>query len=286
MTRTSIATVCLSGTLEEKIDAVAAAGFDGVEIFDADLLAAPSAPREIRERCADLGLRIELYQPFRDLDSTDPARLAANLRRLDDQLDVVAELGTDLLLVCSSVAADAVTDDGRLAEQLHTAAERAATRGVRLAYEALAWGTCVRTHRRAWDVVRRADHPACGVCLDSFHVLARKDDPAGIREIPAGKLFAVQLSDSLDRDGDVIEWSRHHRLFPGLGTWDLAGFVEHVRATGYAGPLSLEVFNDGYRHADPRRIAAAARRSLRSLIDPLRAAAVRAHKAGTQPGPR
>mgnify|MGYP002715637889 CR=1 FL=1 len=31
--RTSIATVCLSGTLAEKLDAVAAAGFDGIEIL-------------------------------------------------------------------------------------------------------------------------------------------------------------------------------------------------------------------------------------------------------------
>jgi len=31
-----IATVCLSGTLAEKLEAAAAAGFDGVEIFEAE----------------------------------------------------------------------------------------------------------------------------------------------------------------------------------------------------------------------------------------------------------
>lgn len=39
--RTSIATVCLSGTLGDKLDAIAHAGFDGVEIFEPDLIAAP-----------------------------------------------------------------------------------------------------------------------------------------------------------------------------------------------------------------------------------------------------
>lgn len=34
----SIATVSLSGTLPEKLEAIAAAGFDGVEIFENDLL--------------------------------------------------------------------------------------------------------------------------------------------------------------------------------------------------------------------------------------------------------
>ena len=32
--RTSIATVCLSGTLAEKMRAAADAGFDGIEIFE------------------------------------------------------------------------------------------------------------------------------------------------------------------------------------------------------------------------------------------------------------
>ena len=36
--RTSIATVCLSGTLAEKMRAAADAGFDGIEIFEQDLV--------------------------------------------------------------------------------------------------------------------------------------------------------------------------------------------------------------------------------------------------------
>ncbi len=50
------------------------------------------------------------------------------------------ELGTDTMLVCSSVAADAVDDPGRIADQFHKLAERASRRGMRIAYEALAWG--------------------------------------------------------------------------------------------------------------------------------------------------
>ena len=48
--RRSIATVCLSGTLEEKLEAAAAAGFDGVELFEPDLIASPLRPAEVRER--------------------------------------------------------------------------------------------------------------------------------------------------------------------------------------------------------------------------------------------
>ncbi len=67
--RRSIATVSLSGTLNEKLTAVANAGFDGVEIFDQDLLCSLWTPRRIRERCDELGLKIEMLQPFRMVGS-------------------------------------------------------------------------------------------------------------------------------------------------------------------------------------------------------------------------
>ena len=61
---------------------------------------------------------------------------------------------------------------------------------------------------------------------------------------------------------DVLQWSRHHRCFPGQGAFDLGRFLAHVLAAGYRGPLSLEVFNDVFRAADPRATAVDAMRSL------------------------
>ncbi|MGY1661768.1 bifunctional sugar phosphate isomerase/epimerase/4-hydroxyphenylpyruvate dioxygenase family protein [Geodermatophilus sp. SYSU D00705] len=267
--RRAIATVCLSGTLEDKLAAAATAGFDGIEVFEPDLVASPWSPAELAARCADLGLSIDLYQPFRDLDSTDPARFTRNLRRAECKFDVMAALGVGTVLVCSSVAPDAVDDADLLAEQLATAAARAGERGLRIAYEALAWGTHVSTWERSWDAVRRADSPALGLCLDSFHVLSRGGDPAGFAQVPGEKLFFLQLADAPALRMDVLQWSRHHRLFPGQGAFDLPGFLGAVLAAGYTGPLSLEVFNDVYRQSDPARTAVDAMRSLQWLEESL-----------------
>lgn len=263
--RTGIATVCLSGTLEDKLSAAAQAGFDGVEIFEPDLVASSWSPSRIRGHCVDSGLSVDLFQPFRDFDAQDPAALAGNLRRAERKFDLMAELGADTVLVCSSVWPQAVTDDDQLAEQLHALATRAGERGIRIAYEALAWGRHVNTYEHSWDVVRRADHAALGVCLDSFHVLSREGDPAAIRDIPGEKVFFLQLADAPPMDMDVLQWSRHHRLFPGQGSFALPEFLDHVLATGYAGPLSLEVFNDVFRQSDPWRSAVDALRSLIAL---------------------
>jgi 4-hydroxyphenylpyruvate dioxygenase len=263
--RTAVATVCLSGTLEDKLAAAATAGFDGVEIFEPDFVASSWSAAEVRTRCADLGLSIDLYQPFRDFDADDPDVLAANLRRADRKFGVLEALGTDLILVCSSVSPHALDDDDRIAEQLHQLATRAGERGLRVCYEALAWGRFVNTYERSWEIVRRADHAALGLCVDSFHILSRGSDPAGIAVIPGEKLFFLQLADAPYLDMDILQWSRHYRLFPGQGTFDLPAFLGHVLTAGYSGPLSLEVFNDVFRQADPGRAAVDALRSLLAL---------------------
>ncbi|MEU4242583.1 TIM barrel protein [Actinoplanes sp. NPDC026619] len=267
--RRAMATVCVSGALDEKIAAAAAAGFDGIELFENDLLVSPFSPAEIRARCADLGLTIDLYQPFRDFEGVKPEQLAANLARAEHKFDVMAELGTDLVLVCSSVSPATIDDDDLAAEQLALLADRAQARGMRIAYEALAWGQNVSTWDHSWRIVQQADHPALGLCLDSFHVLSREVSPDGISGITDGKIFFLQLADAPRLSMDVLQWSRHHRLFPGQGSFDLTGFVRRVLDAGYRGPLSLEVFNDVFRQADPVRTAVDAMRSLIALEDGL-----------------
>ena len=276
--RRSIATVSLSGTLNEKLTAAANAGFDGVEIFDQDLLCSLWTPRRIKERCDELGLKIEMLQPFRDLEGMTEAQHARTMRRFEGKLDIMAELGTDLVLVCASCQPDAIDDDHLSAQQLRRAAELAHERGMRIAFEALAWSTHVWDYRRAWKIVRMADHPALGTCQDTFHVLSRRLDPWAIRDIPGEKIFFVQLSDAPEMAMDILQWSRHHRVWPGQGSWDVVGFLENCLVAGYTGPLSLEIFNTVFRRADAERNARDALRSLLYVEDAV------AHRGSMPPG--
>jgi 4-hydroxyphenylpyruvate dioxygenase len=267
--RRSIATVCLSGVLNEKLTAAASAGFDAVELFENDLVTSFWSPERVRERAEELGLAIDLYQPFRDMEAVPADVFAQNLRRAERKFDVMARLGTDLVLMCANVTPEAIDDDDLAAEQLHTVATRAAERGLRVCYEALAWGRHVNDYRRSWRIVELADHPSLGVCLDSFHILSRGHDPAAIEVIPAEKIFFLQLADAPVMAMDVLSWSRHYRCFPGQGDFDLTAFTGHVLAAGYGGPLSLEVFNDVFRRTDAERTARDAMRSLLALENSL-----------------
>jgi 4-hydroxyphenylpyruvate dioxygenase len=82
------------------------------------------------------------------------------------------ELGTDLVLICSSCHPQALGGIDRAAADFHKLGERAAKRGLRIGYEALAWSHHVNDHRDAWEIVRRAEHPNVGLVLNSFHTLS------------------------------------------------------------------------------------------------------------------
>ncbi len=265
--RTSIATVCLSGSLTDKLHACAEAGFDGVEIFEPDLVASSSSPDEIIALARRLDLTLDLYQPFRDAEGVTEDVFTSVLHRARSKFQLMQRLGIDTMLVCSNVGTATVDDDEVSASQLRRLGDVAEQHGVRLAFEALAWGRFIDDYRRAWRVVELAHHPAVGVCLDSFHILSRGHDPAQIEQIPGEKIFFLQLADAPALTMDVLSWSRHHRLFPGEGAFDLPHFVGHALAAGYRGPISLEVFNDTFRQTDVLRTAQQAKRSLTWLED-------------------
>lgn len=135
-----IATVSLAGTLPEKLETIAGIGFDEVEIFEDDLLTFAGKLEDVRRIAEGLGLAITLYQPFRDFDAMQEPQRSRNLDRAERKFDVMQSLGTDLMLVCSSIHPAAIDDDARAAADLAHLAERAAKRGLRSPWS-LPWMT-------------------------------------------------------------------------------------------------------------------------------------------------
>ncbi|MBI1775863.1 MAG: sugar phosphate isomerase/epimerase and 4-hydroxyphenylpyruvate domain-containing protein [Proteobacteria bacterium] len=267
--QTAIATVSLSGTLAEKLDAIAAAQFKGVEIFENDLLSFNGTPGDVRRIVEDLGLKTITFQPFRDFEGMPEPHRQKAFSRAERKFDLMQDLGCDLLLICSNVSPDAQGGIDRAAADFHELGERAAKRGLRVAFEALAWGRHINDYRDSWEVVRRADHPAIGLVLDTFHILVRQTDLMPIRSIPKDRIFLVQVADAPLLQMDYLSWSRHYRCFPGQGDLPLAEFMEALQATGFDGLLSLEIFSDRFRSGSARHVAVDGQRSLLVMLDAL-----------------
>ncbi|RZF63074.1 sugar phosphate isomerase/epimerase and 4-hydroxyphenylpyruvate domain-containing protein [Sphingomonas populi] len=268
----AIATVSISGTLEDKLRAAAEAGFTAVEIFDTDFLASPLSPQEVRALLDELGLRCVLYQPFRDLEGMpEPLRTRA-FERIAQKFEIMQVLGCDRILLCSNCSPQSSGDRARAIADLRELGDLAERYGVTVGYEALAWGVHVNDHRVAWEIVEAVDHPRIGILLDSFHSLARGIPSQSIRDIAPEKLVFVQLADAPLLDMDYLYWSRHFRCLPGQGGFDLTEYVAEILKLGYTGPLSLEIFNDRFRANSATMVARDGLRSLDALRDAARRA--------------
>ena len=240
--RPAISTISLPGTLEEKLVAIAAAGFRTVDIFDTDLPTWPGTLLELRQHIAGLGLTVGAVQPLRDVPASPPARRQEAFDRAARLMDTTVALGSDLLMVCSNTATDSLPGIAATAADLHALGDMAAARDLRLCFEALAWGAHLWDYRDAWTAVRQADHPNVGLVLDIFHIASRGLPLDAISTMPGDQVLLVEVNDAPMLDLDHLTWSRNHRTLPGRGSFPLAAFMAAVRATGYDGLVALEVF--------------------------------------------
>ncbi|HEY1844885.1 MAG TPA: sugar phosphate isomerase/epimerase [Buttiauxella sp.] len=260
----SIATVSLAGTLVEKLHAIARAGFKNIEIFEPDLHACGESVGDIARLTRSLGLRVPLYQPFRDFEGMPKEHVLANLEQARRTFDDMNQLGCGQILLCSNTDEHSLAAGGKQVEDLGRIAELAQRHGVKIGFEALAWGRHIYRYQQAWARVKEVNSPALGLVLDSFHILAL-GDRLNLAEIPLDKIFFVQLADAPHKKLDVQQWSRHYRCFPGEGGLPVLDFAGKLSEKGYRGPWSLEIFNDKYQRLPPDVTAQAGFRSLQWL---------------------
>ena len=264
--KTAISTLSITGEFADKLTAAAAAGFNGIEMGEQDFLAHGGTPAEIGRIVRDHGLNVVLLDPIVDFEGLPQPLRRKAFERIERRFEQMVELGTDLMLIASTEHPAALGGVDRMATDFAELGERAAGHGLKVGYEAKAWGRHISDYRDAWEVVRRAAHPAVGLVLDSFHILARGLSPESIRAIPGDRIFHVQLADAPKIDMDLKYKSRRFRTLPGEGDLPLVDFFRAVAATGYVGCCSIETANTVTR-GNARRVSRDAYRALMNLAD-------------------
>ena len=268
-----IDTITLAGSLEEKLRAVREGGFSHVMLSAQDIAGHPGGDAAAVAAVRASGLRPTGLQVLRDFEGLEGHLHAYKVDIAKAMLEICRATGSRLLLVCSSASAHAGGDPGRLAHDLRKLATLAIPYGIRIAYEALSWGRYVSEPLQAWDIVGQADRANLGLALDSFHMLAAHTEWDALEEIPADKIFVVQLSDFMWQEvrtrEERITTARHLRVFPGEGVHsdEVAGLVRKLDEIGYRGDYSFEVFNDDYVQLPARTVVERARRSVKWITD-------------------
>ena len=245
------------------MQAAAAAGFQGIEIFENDLVQFEGSAADICQLAADLQLEIIALQPFRDFEAMPEPYRTQNFYRAQQKFELMHQLGTKKLLICSNVSPHLINDKARAAADLHELAELAQQEGFSIGYEALAWGRYTADYGDAWDIVKQADHDSLGIILDNFHMYARGNTLDILRdEIPVDKIALVQVADAPALQMESLYYSRHFRCFPGQGDMKVKEFVQCLQDKGYTDYLSHEIFNDEFRSSPAPQKAVDGMRSL------------------------
>lgn len=262
--KTSIASVCLPGTIWEKIDAVSNAGFDSIEIMTPDLN--EGTAEQLYSYCTQKNLTISILQPFRDLEGYEEAAFREKLAQFEEFLGQCKQLHCDTVLLCANCDPDALGDHDILVPQLREAAKLAQSYGIRIAYENLSWALHNSKLASLVDVIIEVDEPNFGICMDLFHINIHHSSLDEFDRVQ-DKLFFVQLCDSPHlTDIGIIDHARNYRLFPLQGDYaNVLEAMDKIAAAGYTGPLSLEVFNRLYKEF-PGLCSSTADDALRSLV--------------------
>ncbi|MBP8535076.1 sugar phosphate isomerase/epimerase [Streptomyces sp. MK37H] len=195
--------------------------------------------------------------------------LADNRRAIDE----AATLGTDTLVLVSGGLPDGSRDlfaaRERIAEALGELAPYAADHGVRLAIEPLhpmyASDRCVvSTLAQALDLAERFPAEQVGVVVDTYHIWW--DDTVAdqiARAGAGGRIAAFQLADWVTPLPEGVLLGRGQL---GDGSVDFRWFRERVDATGYTGPIEVEIFNPDLWARDGAEVLAEVADRYRTLV--------------------
>jgi len=259
--------ITLAGSLEAKLTAVRDAGFEQIMLQARDIVGNPGGEAAAVAAVRASGLRVTGFQVLRDFEGLSGHLHDYKVDIAKAMLDMCRQLGSRVLLACSSTSTHATGERSALARDLRKLATLAVPYGIRIAYEALSWGRHVNELPQAWDIVAEADRANLGVGIDSFHIVAAKTGLDALDEIDPAKIFLVQLADFMWQEAHTfeerIDTARHFRVFPGEGVHSeqVAELVSRLDRAGYRGDYSFEVFNDDYVQLPLPVVAERARRA-------------------------
>jgi 2-keto-myo-inositol isomerase len=143
----------------------------------------------------------------------------------------------------------------------------AAPYGIKLSFEFLGFGWCtVRTPRAAWEIVQKTACPNIGMTVDCAHFYGGGGLLSELDGIDPARIFAFHLDDLEDTPKEAI--SDATRLFPGLGVIPLNEICTHLKAAGYDGVCSIELFRPEYWAWNPLDVAVKARETALQMLSP------------------
>lgn len=265
--------VCLNtstirpASLTTKIEAAARAGFDMVELWHDDVeahVAAGGTLAALRALLHHTGLQVPSMVALTGWGAVDDTEFDHLLRtRLRERLETAAAL--DCPRIVASPPFDRAVDLGLLGARYAQLLALGRRVGVLPAMEFLGFVPQVNAIPVCLEVMARANDADAAIVLDPFHIFRGGGSFDAVRLVPGR---AVAICHFNDAPGDKPRETQRDadRVLPGEGVLPLTPMLRSLRAIGYHGPVSLELFSEALWRRDALEVAAEGCQRMRQAL--------------------
>jgi 2-keto-myo-inositol isomerase len=238
--------------LLEKIRIAGRLGYDAIELWSDEIgeFEEHSSIGELRRIITDAGLRVASIIALGGWMAPDAEGRTRALEACRRRMDQAAALGSPTIVasppqepVEPAFAAERYAELLRLG-RLH---------GVRPALEFLGFVSSIHTLGAAWAIAQATRDPDASIVADVYHLLRGGGSIDDLLTITGDKIAIFHIDDLPARPA-FTEQTDYDRVMLGDGVVDLKTVMAHLRAIGYAGALSLELFNKGLWKHEPEDV--------------------------------
>lgn len=252
--------------LLEKVRIAGRAGYSAIEPWNDEVdeyLARGGTLAQLKAAIADAGLDVVSMIALGGwimAEGEEYVRVLGECRR---RMDQAAALGSPYIVASPP---DEVVDLAHAARRYAELLRLGREAGVRPSMEFLGFVRGIKDVASAKAIADGAGDADATVVADVFHMIRGGGSVDDLLQLQGATLANFHVND-VPAEPDPLAQTDADRVLPGDGIADLPRVFANLRAIGYHGPLSLELFNPSLWEADPLDVARRGLDRVRAFVE-------------------
>jgi len=245
-------------SIVEKVEIATKAGYQAIEPWIRELdqhVKAGGNLKDLGKRIRDSGLTVPSAIGFAEWIADDETKRKKGMEEAKRDMDMVQQIGGQRLAAPPAGAINQ-SDLGlfKAAERYRALLDLGASMGIVAELELWGFSKALSRLGEVTLVAIESGHPKACILLDIYHLYKGGSEFHGLKFLSSSFLSVIHFNDypGTPPRGAITDAAR---VYPGDGVAPLKDILRDLRAIGYRGFLSLELFNRDYWSQDPLQVA-------------------------------
>ena len=251
--------------LLDKIRLAGRAGYQAIEPWNDEIdayLKTGGTLADLNRAISDAGLRVVSVIALHGWINAEGEQYTRALDECQRRMDQAAALGSPYIVASPP---HEVVDLKRAATRFAELLKLGKQAGVAPSMEFLGFVAGVKTVASAWTIAQDSGDPQATVVADVFHMIRGGGSVDDLKLLPGDRLANFHIND-VPAQPDPLTQTDADRVMVGEGIADLPKVIANLRAIGYRGPLSLELFNRELWTKDPSEVITRGLERIQALV--------------------